>query len=251
MSSKTVKSTLLERRSIRRYEREEIPAKTMDLIYDAIRNTPTSYNGQQYSVIDITDQELKLKLYDIIGAKQIKTCNHFMAFLADFHKIGVLAKMKGAEMPPFTKTADGVIVGVVDAALTMMSAVVAAVSEGIGTCCIGYARTANPEAVSKLLGLPKGTFLVCGLALGIPREEPDLKPKQPKGLTIFRDKYPEDKELQPQLQAYDEEITRYNATRSGTTTDNDWGLHIMSYYEEAMSYKILEALKRQGFDITR
>ncbi len=56
---KDVKQTLLDRVSIRRYEREAIPQETMDFIYDAVRNTPTSYNGQQYSVIDIDDQELK------------------------------------------------------------------------------------------------------------------------------------------------------------------------------------------------
>ena len=251
MRQKTVKQTLLDRRSIRRYEREEIPSKTMDLIYDAIRNTPTSYNGQQYSVIDVSDQEVKLKLYDIIGQKQIKTCSHFLVFLADFHKIGLIAHMKGIEMPPFTSTADGVIVGVVDAALAMMSAVVAAESEGLGTCCIGYARTANPEAVAEVLGLPKGTFAVCGLALGIPRELPDLKPKQQKGLTIFSNKYPSDQALEPQLAAYDDVISEYNMTRSGSTTINDWGAHIISYYKEAMSYRILEALRRQGFDITR
>lgn len=251
MSSKTVKQTLLDRRSVRRYERESISSKDMDFIYDAIRNTPTSYNGQQYSVIDISDQDIKLKLYDIIGAKQIKTCNHFLAFLADFHKISVLADMKGAEMPAFTSTADGVIVGVVDAALTMMSAVVAAESLGLGTCCIGYARTANPEAVAEVLGLPKGTFLVCGLAIGVPRETPDIKPKQPKGLTIFSNHYPADSELEPQLQAYDDEISEYNTTREGTKTDNDWGIHIIGYYKEAMSYRILEALRRQGFDVTQ
>lgn len=56
---KDVKSTLLDRRSIRRYERDDIPQETMDLIYEAIRNTPTSYNGQQFSVIDIDDQSVK------------------------------------------------------------------------------------------------------------------------------------------------------------------------------------------------
>ena len=50
---KSVKSTLLDRRSIRRYERESIDDSTMEFIYQAIRNTPTSYNGQQFSVIDV------------------------------------------------------------------------------------------------------------------------------------------------------------------------------------------------------
>ncbi|MDE6813543.1 MAG: nitroreductase family protein, partial [Duncaniella sp.] len=54
---KSMKESLLDRRSVRRYEREPISDEQMDLIYEAIRNTPTSYNGQQFSVIDITDQE--------------------------------------------------------------------------------------------------------------------------------------------------------------------------------------------------
>ena len=134
---KTVKDTLLQRRSIRRYEREPISEETMNLIYEAIRNTPTSYNGQQFSVIDVTDQEMKEKIYELTSQKQIKTCNHFLVFCADFHKIKVIAEEKNIEFPKFQKTLDGVIVGTVDAALAMMSAVVAAESAGLGTCCIG------------------------------------------------------------------------------------------------------------------
>ena len=38
---KDVKETLLERTSVRRYEREAIAEETMEFIFDAIRNTPT------------------------------------------------------------------------------------------------------------------------------------------------------------------------------------------------------------------
>ena len=47
--------------------------KKLDFIYEAIRNAPTSYNGQQFSVIAVTDQALKEQLYEITGQKQIKT----------------------------------------------------------------------------------------------------------------------------------------------------------------------------------
>ncbi len=248
---KSVSSTLLARRSIRRYEREPIDSAAMALIYEAIRNTPTSYNGQQFSVIDITDQGLKEQLYEITGQKQIKTCNHFLIFLADYHKIALAAKDKGVEMPPFAKTADGVIVGVVDAALAMMSAVAAAEASGLGTCCVGYARTANPAALNRLLGLPELTFAVCGLAIGVPREMPDMKPKQPTPLVIHTDRYSPDSALLPLLRDYDREITHYNTTRSGTTSTNDWTAHIVSYYAEAMSYRILQALRAQGFDVVQ
>lgn len=245
---KSVERTLLDRRSIRRYEREAITPDQMQIIYEAIRNTPTSYNGQQFSVIDVSDQELKEKLYEITGQKQIKTCNHFLLFCADFHKITIAAADKGVEMPEFTHTADGLIVGTVDAALAMMSAVVAAESLGLGTCCIGYARTANPEAVAQLVKLPQGVYAVCGLAIGVPRELPDLKPKQPAELLIHSNAYSADEKILPLLRFYDGEIEAYNRTRSGSKSTNDWTAHIVSYYAEAMSYHMLTALRSQGYD---
>ena len=121
-----VKSLLLERRSIRRYERESISAEVLEFIYDAIRNTPTSYNGQQFSVIDIDNQELKEQLYGITNQKQIKTCNHFFVFCADYNKIMRLSEAKGIEFPGFCNTMDGILVGIVDASLAMQNALVAA-----------------------------------------------------------------------------------------------------------------------------
>lgn len=245
---KTVISTLTERRSVRRYEREAIPQADMDLIYEAIRNTPTSYNGQQFSVVDVTDQALKERLYEITGQKQIKTCNHFLAFCGDYHKIRYAARAKGVDMPEFENTVDGLIVATVDASLAMMSAVAAAESLGLGTCCIGYARTADPEAISRELGLPQGVYVVCGLAIGIPREQPDLKPKQPLSLLIHHNRYRSD-DLTPDLLAYDAEITRYNETRSGTKSTNDWVAHIIGYYAEAMDYHMMKKLALRGFSL--
>lgn len=248
----SVKDSLLDRRSVRRYEREAITDEQMDLIYEAIRNTPTSYNGQQFSVIDITDQELKEKLYDLTGQKQIKTCNHFLLFLADYHKISLIGEELGVDMPQFTQTVDGLIVGVVDATLAMMSAVTMAESLGLGTCPIGYARTAAPEAVSQLVGLPSKTFVVCGLAIGVPREHSDLKPKQQLPLVVHKNTYNnDDKAMLKELEDYNEVITKYNQTRSGDKTTNDWATHIIGYYREAMNYRMLRALQRRGFDVTR
>ena len=72
---KSVQQSLLERRTIRRYERMKVEPEKMQQIYDAIRNTPTSYNGQQFSVIAVDDQQLKEQLYEITNQKQIKTCS--------------------------------------------------------------------------------------------------------------------------------------------------------------------------------
>lgn len=248
---KDVKNTLLDRVSIRRYEREAIPEETMQFIFDAIRNTPTSYNGQQYSVIDISDQELKEELYRLTNSKQLKTCNRLLMFVADFNKISKLAAARGLVMPPINETMDGVMLGTIDAALAMMSAVVAAEACGLGCNCVGYLRTADPERVAELLHLPKGTFVVCGLALGIPREHPDHKPKEPQSLMIFKNRYRDDEGMLDELIEYDEVIKHYNQTRAGGTSDNDWVAHILDYYRHACDYHILRYLAEQGFEINR
>lgn len=247
---KSVKQTLLERRSIRRYEREPVSDEDMDFIYRSIRNTPTSYNGQQYSVIDITDQEIKEKIYAMTGAKQVKTCSHFLVFVADYHKVKLLARVEGVEDPEFQDTLDGLTVATLDAGLAMMSAVTAAESRGLGTCCVGYARTADPEGIAALLGLPKYTYVVCGLSIGVPREMPDMKPKQPLELIVHRNRYNSDETaMTEQLSAYNGAIEQYNGTRTGTKSRNDWVHHMMDYYREAMGYEMLDALEHRGFDI--
>ena len=248
----SVKKSLLERTSVRSYEREAIPEETMEFIFDAIRNTPTSYNGQQFSVIDIDDQKLKEELYELTNQKQLKTCNRLLIFCSDYNKITRLAERKGFDVPPFTNTMDGVIIGIVDASLAMMSAVVAAQAAGLGSNCVGYLRTVDPAKVAEMLHLPKGVFVVCGLALGVPREHPDLKPKQQKETVFFKNRYCSDEEkMVDELEKYDTVVKEYNATRAGGTSTNDWCYHILDYYRHAMNYRILDYMKAQGYDISK
>lgn len=247
---KTVSRSLLERRSIRRYEREAIPEADLEFIRAAIRNTPTSYNGQQFSVIEVSDQEMKEKLEAIVGQKQLKTSARVFVFLSDFHKIAVAARAKGLEMPPFNNTADGLIVGTVDAALAMMSAIVAAESRGLGTCPIGYARTAAPAAISELLGLPEGVYVVCALAVGVPREIPELKPKQPADLLIFNNTYGVEG-MADKLLDYDRTIIDYHRQRSTNASDDDWIGEMLGYYREGMNYTMLSALRARGYSVEK
>lgn len=244
---KSVKDTILDRVSCRRYEREPLSKEQVDFIYEAIANTPTSYNGQQFSVIDVDDQKLKEQLYQLTGQKQIKTCARFFAFCLDYYKITEAAKAKGIEMPPFYNTLDGYTVGAVDAVLAMMNAITAAESVGLGTCPIGYARTVDPKAISELLGLPDRVIVICGLAIGVPREHNDHKPKQPQTLLIHRNHYHPD--VATDLLDYDLKVQQYNATRAGATSTNDWIGHIIGYYREAMSYNLIEAFRLRGIYI--
>jgi nitroreductase len=243
---KTIPEILIDRRSVRRYERQAIEPEKLAFIYEAIRNTPTSYNGQQFSVVAVTDPEIKLKLYDIMGQKQVKTSAVFFLFCLDFHQLELAAKAKGVSFPDFQHSLNGYTVGVVDATLAMHQAMVAAESQGLGTCCIGYARTADPVKTSEILGLPEKVAIVCGLAVGVPSETPDRKPKRPVGITVFENRYGNDEAITEQLMDYDRQVSQYNRERAGDQTANDWAAHILDYHEIERKKAIEEYLKKQN-----
>lgn len=249
---KNVSETLLERRSIRSYKPIDLTPDQVQFIYEAIRNTPTSVNGQQFSVVDVTDREMKQKMHQLTGMKHVETCSHFMLFCADYHKASIAAKDYEIDLAPFHDTAEGLLVGTVDATLAMMSAIVAAEALGLGSCCIGFARIAAPRELSEMIGLPKDTYIVCGLTIGVPDDIPDLKPKQPLGLSIHSNRYPQDDALVPLLRQYNDVIEHYNKVRAGgTQTDNDWIHRIAGYYDEASKLHMLDLLRERGFALKR
>jgi nitroreductase len=227
---KTFNDVLIDRRSVRRYERQAVAPEKLAFIYEAIRNTPTSYNGQQFSVVAVTDPDTKLKLYEIMGQKQVKTSAVFFLFCLDFHQLELAARAKGVSFPDFQNSLNGYTVGVVDATLAMHQAMVAAESQGLGTCCIGYARTADPVKTAEILGLPEKTAIVCGLAVGYPAETPDRKPKRPVEITVFGNRYGDDDTIASKLMDYDAEVSRYNRERAGDQTANDWAAHLLDYH---------------------
>ena len=248
--SKSVEATLLERRCIRKYKPQPIPKADLEFIRAAVRNTPTSYNAQQFSVIEVTDQALKDELAELIGQKQLKHAGVDFMFLSDFNKLAVAAKAKGLPLPEFQNTADGLIVGAIDASLAMMSAIAAAVSRGLGTCPIGYARTVAPERITRLLKLPQGVYVVCALAVGVPNDLPDLKPKQPEDLVFFKNYYGADN-MAEKLLEYDRTIRAYHQSRSGNQSDEDWISQMLGYYQEAMQTEFLAFLKSQGYGMLK
>jgi nitroreductase len=246
---KTIEDIFLKRTSVRRYERKPIEKEKLDFIYRAIQNTPTSYNGQQFSVISVTDQPLKEQLYELIGQKQIKTSAVFMVFCVDFNKLKQFSEAKGVEFPRFQDTLDGFMVGIIDAALAMQSAAVAAEAIGLGSCCIGYTRTAAPTELAEILHLPEGVCVICGLSIGYPAEHPDLKPKLPLPLVIHSNHYRTD-DLKPELLVYNEAVTHYNTVRAGDKTVNDWGSHILDYHRIALKYDMERYTEQQGFHLS-
>lgn len=166
--NQTIKE-LFERKSVRVFEERKISPEDKAMILEAAAMAPTAGNQQLYTIIDVTDQELKDKL--------VKTCDDqpFIAeadlvliFCADCKKWHDGFKSTGCE--PRDPGVGDLLLAVSDANIAAQNAVVAAWSLGIGSCYIGDVME-NCEAQRELLHLPKYVFPAAMLVFGYPTQQ--------------------------------------------------------------------------------
>lgn len=169
---------LYERKSVRVFTDKKIEIEKKRLILEAAAMAPTAGNQQLYTILDITDDNLKKKL--------VETCDHqpFIAsadlvliFCADCKKWYDAFQDAGC-MPRKPEVGD-LLLAVDDALIAAQNAVVAAQSVGIGSCYIGDIME-NYEAQRELLNLPKYVFPAAMLVFGYPtkQQQERIKPKR-------------------------------------------------------------------------
>ncbi len=160
---------LMERKSVRVFENQEISSECREAILLSAVNAPTAGNQQLYTIIDVTDPALKARLAE--------TCDHqpFIAqaklvliFCADCRKWYDAFRSAGCE--PRRPGAGDLMLAVTDAAIAAQNAVVAAQSVGIGSCYIGDIME-NCEMHREMLKLPEYVFPCCMLVFGYPTQQ--------------------------------------------------------------------------------
>lgn len=168
MMNETIRQ-LYDRKSVRVFEDREISTEEKIAILNAACQAPTAGNQQLYTVLDITDQNLKEKL--------VKTCDNqpFIAqaklvliFCADCRKWYRAFQAAGCE--PRDPGVGDLLLAVSDTNIAAQNAVVAAESLGIGSCYIGDVME-NCELQRELLGLPKYVFPAAMLVFGYPTRQ--------------------------------------------------------------------------------
>jgi nitroreductase len=166
---------LRERKSVRVFEERHIPVEVQEAIFEAAVMAPSAGNQQLYTILNITNQEMKERLAE--------TCDHqpFIAdaklvliFLADVQKWYDAFKAAGCE--PRKPGVGDLLLAVDDALIAAQNAVVAAHSLGLGSCYIGDVME-NCEIHRKLLNLPEYVFPAAMVVFGYPTENQLLREK--------------------------------------------------------------------------
>lgn len=167
--------SLYRRKSVRAYENREIPEEMKTLILESAMQAPSAGCQQLYTILDITDQDLKEKLSESCDHQPfIAKAPMVLVFCADCKKWHDAYLEAGCE--PRKPGVGDLMLAVTDTAIAAQNAVVAAESLGIGSCYIGDIME-NYEEQRKLLKLPDYVFPAVMLVFGWPTAQQKQRPK--------------------------------------------------------------------------
>ncbi|MBR4017790.1 MAG: nitroreductase family protein [Oscillospiraceae bacterium] len=169
---------LKDRKSVRVFTDREIAPKEVSAILEAAVNAPTAGNQQLYTIIHVTDPELKTQLSE--------SCDHqpfiaqaplVLVFCADCRKWYKAFQEYGCD--PRKPGVGDLMLAISDTNIAAQNAVVAAQSLGIGSCYIGDIME-NAEQQRQILSLPPYVFPAAMLVFGYPTDQQLERPKPPR-----------------------------------------------------------------------
>lgn len=174
---------LMKRRSVRAYQEKPISAEIRAEILKATLRAPTAGNMMLYSIIEVTNPQMKDRL--------AVTCDNqpFIArapmvwlFAADYQRwfdyflaSGVEEACAQKNISMRTPQEGDLFLACCDALIAAQNAVVAAESFGVGSCYIGDIME-QYEIHQELFDLPRYTFPICMLVFGYPTPEQVNRP---------------------------------------------------------------------------
>ena len=198
--------------SVRRFKEEAIPQEDLNTILSAGQMASSWKNFQSYSVIVVRSQEKKDALFELVPQEAIRQSAAFLLFVGDLNRAEKGARLHTDTFQP--QGVEGLLITSVDAALAGQNTLLAAESLGYGGVIIGLIRYKSVE-LAELFKLPDYTYPVFGIALGVPNQQHDVKPRLPLEQVVFEEEYQE--QTAEAIETYDRVQTEYAGARATTT----------------------------------
>lgn len=178
------------RKSMRVFEEQAIPDEIKREILNAAFEAPTAGAMQLYSILDITDEELKKKLSIACDNQPfIAKAPMVLVFLADYQRW--YDSYCIADCNPRKPGEGDILLACADAMIAAQNTVIAAESLGVGSCYIGDIIE-NCETVRELLGLTDYVLPIAMLVYGYPAasQKDRKKPARfERDYIVFENKY--------------------------------------------------------------
>ena len=160
-----------ERRSIRRYQDQEIPEQDLSQVLEAIRWSPSWANTQCWEVIVIKDSVIKQKLQEVLstGNPATKAIGEAPVVIALCGKLERAGYKKGEAT---TKFGDWFMF---DLGIATQSLCLAAHNLNLGTVIVGLF---NHNKAGDILKVPKDYEVVALVPLGYPAQKGSAPPRR-------------------------------------------------------------------------
>ena len=210
--------------SVRRFKEQEIPQEDLSTILSAGQMASSWKNFQSYSVIVVRSQEKKDALFELVPQEAIRQSAAFLLFVGDLNRAEKGARLHTDVFQP--QGVEGLLITSVDAALAGQNTLLAAESLGYGGVIIGLVRYKSLE-LAELFKLPDYTYPVFGIALGVPNQKHDVKPRLPLENVVFEEEYQE--QSTEAIETYDRVQTEYAGARATTT----WSQRLAEQFGQA------------------
>lgn len=213
-------NTINNHRSIRKFKDIPLPREQVDLIVHTAQMAPTSGNMQPYSIIGITDPGLKNELAKRSENPWIAKSGYCFIFCIDLYRLTVTANdVEKEKMEDNLSFNYFYQIAVASTSIALQNANLAAESLGLGGVIMAGINRALPD-LDQWLDLPKGVIPLLGLAVGVPDETPEQKPRFPESAVFFENKY--NKDLKDDVAEYDAVTEAYYAERTDHKQAVNW-----------------------------
>ncbi|MEM8922482.1 MAG: oxygen-insensitive NADPH nitroreductase [Actinomycetota bacterium] len=241
-----VHALLRSHRSIRAFEDQPLDNDVVARIVACGQAAATSSNLQATTVIRVRRPEARERIAELSGGqRQITTAGAFLVWCADLDRTRRAAEAAGGTMT--AGMTEQFIIATVDVALAAQNAVVAAEALGYGICYIGAIRN-DPATVAELLELPDHVYPVFGLCIGVPAQDPEVKPRLPVEVVLKDDVYDADGEA-ALIEGYDDTMRSYYRSRTGGTKDSSWTEEIARLVDGERRPHMRSFLAERGFEM--
>lgn len=244
---KDVIDLALNHRTIREFTDQKVDDTTIEKLLDVANHSASSNGMQMFSIVRITDQNIKDQLADNGNQEYMRRAPELWIFVADLYRNYSIAKEKGVENDEMISF-DKFIQAFTDAIIGAQNVVVACESLGLGTNYFGNIHN-DTQRVIELLNLPKLTYPAVGLGFGYPNQNPQLKPRMPIELKAFENSYKVFDNYNEKIKDYDKEMTTYYDLRDANRRSDSFSLQIPKKQGSLIKNrgKMFETLEKQGF----
>lgn len=237
---------LIKHTAVRDFTDQTITNEQKNNLIAAAQHGSTSEFIQAFSIIEITDSNLRNKLADItISSPHVREADTFYIFVADLHRQASMLRANKMNLDSL-KNMESLLVATIDTAIAAQNMATAAESMELGICYIGSIRN-NIKQVAELLNLPDFTVPLFGMTIGVPKFKNQLKPRMPKQNQIATNSY--DEESFNNLNDYDNTVKNYYLNRKSHPNDNSWTEKNLEIFKNIRRPDVAQFLRNQGFSL--